>query len=42
MGLGNSYLLSPFVQEGLRTLDVNTEASPVYAGFFNNAGPFDP
>lgn len=34
----NSYLLNSLVQDGLRTLDVDTEESPVYANFFRQRG----
>ncbi|CAF9934399.1 hypothetical protein IMSHALPRED_009694 [Imshaugia aleurites] len=38
VGLEHSDLLSSLVQEGLRTLDVDTEANPVYADFFRQRG----
>lgn len=38
VGLKNSYLLSSLVQDGLHILDVDTEASPVYADFFRQRG----
>lgn len=38
VGLTNSCLLSALVQDGLRVLYVDTEASPVYAAFFRQRG----